>query len=116
MLDVDFENIRRVAYGELFWKPCDLAEYSFYDVILAIEGLRNKDYWHELLIRKLARTVAYAGNNRTMAKQFDNKFWPDSRKSVKKGIPQAALDQLRRFRVAEEAKKLKDAGRIEDSN
>lgn len=99
-------------YGELMWRPWELMEATFKDVSLAIYGLREKDYWLESILRRVAAGVVSSGNNAKLAKGF-NRFWPDSR--PKKGTsvfdpdsPQ--MKQLRRFKEMEAEQKINNAG------
>lgn len=100
--------------GELGYREWELWDTTWIGIILALQGLRDKDYAHESMVRRLAAAVVSSGNNKRLANGFAT-FWPDPRKNQKKrrnvdpNSPQAM--QLRRFKQMEAEKKFKDAGR-----
>lgn len=95
--------------GELNYKEWELWETTWIGIVLSLKGLRDRDYVHESLMRRVAAAVVGAGNNKKLANSFAS-FWPDSRKKKKRTIdpnsPQAM--QLRRFKQMEAEKKIKD--------
>lgn len=94
--------------GELGYREWELWETTWKGIILALQGLRDKDYAHESMIRRLASAVVSSGNNKRLANGFAT-FWPDPRKNEKgkkrildPNSPQAM--QLRRFKQMEAEK------------
>lgn len=80
------------------------------DVILAIDGLRNRDKMHEAWVRRATFIIASTNiGGKSVAAKLE-KLWPVDDES-KSNIPKRALEQLRKFREAaalERAKKKLD--------
>lgn len=93
-------------YGELNYKEWQLWGTTWNTIVLSLRGLRDKDYLHESIMRRVAAAVVGAGNNKSLANRFAT-FWPESRKKKRK-VNSAALEQLRRFKTLEAQK---NAGR-----
>ena len=98
--------------GELNYREWEVWETTWVGIVLALKGLRDKDYVHESIMRRLAAAVVGSGSNKKLSSGFQT-FWPDSRKKKRRNLdpnsPQAM--QLRRFKQMEAEKKIKDAGR-----
>lgn len=95
-------------YGELHWKPWELKHALWVDVMLAIYGLREKDYYDQSILRRVAAAIAASGSNQKFARQFD-KFWPELKQKGRQKNTKA-LEQLRRFKLLEAQKKHAAAG------
>lgn len=92
--------------------PWELARMTFREVVLAIDGLRDKDKLHRDWIRRAAFIIGASGwNAKQIVAKFDNKLWPIETLN-KPNVREAAYEQLRKFREAEaknaDIKKVKD--------
>jgi hypothetical protein len=99
-------------YGELYYKPWELAKVSFVDVVLSLKGLRNKDLYDQLLLRRSTFIIASSMPG-SKAGRLQDKLWPVPGEKKTGRIPQAALDQLKRFK---EIQAQKDAAGIKVTN
>lgn len=95
-------------YGELYFKPWELAKTTFIDVVLSLKGRRNKDLYDQLLLRRSTFIIAGSFAGKSISSKMD-KLWPVPKEAKAARIPQAALAQLERFRIIEAQKKLMDA-------
>lgn len=86
---------------------------TFREVVLAIDGLREKDKLHRDWIRRATFIISASGwNAKQIIAKFDNKLWPIESAANKPDIREAAYEQLRKFREAEsknaDVKKVKE--------
>lgn len=95
-------------YGELYFKPWELAKTTFIDVVLSLKGLRNKDLYNQLLLRRATFIIA-SSTPGSKAGKLQEKLWPMPKEAKINKIPEAALAQLRKFKTIEAQKKLMDA-------
>lgn len=88
--------MEQILFGELGIRPWDLAEMTFREVILSIDGLRERDKMLEGWIRRATFIVASTNvGSKGLATKFD-KMWPVEKGTIK--AEERALDQLRKFR------------------
>lgn len=80
---------------------------TFRDVLLAIDGLREKDLYNQALIRRATLIIASAlGGKRTAG--AINRLWPMPKASGEKSLQEKAKDTLNRFREIEDKNKVKN--------
>jgi hypothetical protein len=95
-----------MLFGELFIRPWELAKMTFREVILAIDGLRNRDEMMEGWIRRATLIIASSSiGGKEISRRFD-KLWPTKRGPLK--VEEKALEQLRKFRENAAMKRAKD--------
>lgn len=93
------------------------------EVMLAIEGIREKDEYNQSLIRRATLIIGSSGMaGKEIARKFD-RLWPVKEKKSAPSITDRALQQLKKFRELDEknadlkkAKELLHGGRSEDSS
>lgn len=96
---------------------------TFREVVLSIDGLREKDKLYRDWIRRATYIIGASGwNAKHIIAKFDSALWPVENID-KPNVREAAYEQLRKFREAEaknaDVKKVKEIinGRgTEDSN
>lgn len=94
-----------MIYGELGIRPWELEQMTFKQVMLAIEGLRNRDKLLESWIRRATCIIGSSNfGGKAVAAKFD-RLWPTEKGPV--NVSQRALDQLRKFRESEALKRAK---------
>lgn len=90
-------------YGELYYKPWELARTTFKDVVLSLKGRRNKDLYDQLLLRRSTFIIASSMPG-SKAGRMQDKLWPAPKEAKQSRIPEAALEQLRKFKTIEAQK------------
>jgi hypothetical protein len=96
---------------------------TFREVVLAIDGLRDKDRLYRDWIRRATYIIGVSGMNaKWVGNKFDSKLWPIEKIS-QPTIQERAYEQLRKMREAdakkEDVKKVKEiinGRRPEDSS
>lgn len=91
-------------YGELYYKPWELAKTTFRDVVLSLKGLRNKDLYNQLLLRRSTFIIASSSFGGKNIGSKMEKLWPVPKEVRENKIPSRALEQLRRFKTIEAQK------------
>jgi hypothetical protein len=94
-------------YGELNIKPWELHRMTLRDVLLAIDGLREKDLYNQALIRRATLIIASAlGGKRTAG--AINRLWPMPKAEGERTLQDRAKEVLTRFKEVDDKKKVKN--------
>lgn len=103
---IDFDEIESICFGELGIRPWDLYRMTWREVVLSINGLRDRDKMLESWIRRSTFIIASTnfGGKGVAGKQ--ESLWPIDKDKPK--VPERALEQLRKFREAEALKRAKN--------
>lgn len=100
--------------GELYYKPWELWRMTFRDIILAIDGLRDRDLVNQHLLRRSTFIIASSNIGGKAVSSKMRQLWPINGDDAPDNISDAAYATLRKFKdmdMAEKAKKLTDARR-----
>jgi hypothetical protein len=92
-------------YGELYIKPWELHRMTFRDILLSLDGLREKDLFNQSLIRRSTLIISSALGGKKVAQSIE-KIWPlgDSKKG---DWLQKAKDLLKKVNQNDDQKKVK---------
>lgn len=102
---IDFDEIESICFGELGIRPWDLHRMTWREVVLSINGLRDRDKMLESWIRRSTFIIASTNfGGKSISGKID-KLWPIENEKPK--VPERALEQLRKFREAEALKRAK---------
>ena len=92
-------------YGELNIKPWELYRMTFRDVLLAIDGIREKDLYNQALLRRATLIIASAlGGKRTAG--AINRLWPMPGQD-EKSMVKMAIERLKVQKEKDEKLKIK---------
>jgi hypothetical protein len=86
---------------------------TYRDVVLSIEGLRNKDLAEEHIYRRMTAIIASTGFNGKIMRQF-NKLWPIKQIGKQESVSdrgKAVLKQLREYEALNKATGKLNGGR-----
>ena len=92
-------------YGELYIKPWELRRMTFKEVLLSIDGLREKDLFNQALIRRATLIISSALGGKKIAQSID-KIWPLG-ESKKDHWLQKAKGLLKKVNETDDASKVK---------
>jgi hypothetical protein len=83
---------------------------TFRDVLLAIEGLRERDLMHQHLLRRSTFIIASAGMGGQKIASKMHKLWPMEEEN-KSAVSDRVRKTLRHFQELDAIKKVQDARR-----
>lgn len=94
-----------MLFGELGYRPWELAKLTFREALIAIKGLRERDKMHESWIRRATMIIGSSNfGGKGVAGKFD-RLWPTEQQVG--NVSERAREQLRKFREAEALKRAK---------
>jgi hypothetical protein len=97
-------------YGELYIKPWELHRMTFRDIMLSLDGLREKDLFNQSLIRRSTLIISSALGGKKVAQSIE-KIWPLG-ESKKGEWLQKAKDLLKKASEHDDQKKVRKMANV----